>query len=191
MWSGSENTGSSVPPADTVAGVPGGFFDCVLSNIGAVRCWGSSHYFWVRSQASLTPLHTKSVNLAAKAAVVSVGESHACAALVGGGLQCWGDGTDGKLGYGDNVSAEQPRAKPVLLRGQEVIDVAAGFAQMRGNTVATGGDSKLGRTHWIRMTLAARVADGGDVIDVDAEAKRRRFHLAIHPFRFRHRRLRP
>ena len=51
-----------------------------------------------------------------------------------------------------------------------VADMAAVLAQMRGDAVGARRDRKLGRAHRIGMAPAARVADGGDVIDVDAEA---------------------
>ena len=49
-----------------------------------------------------------------------------------------------------------------------VADVAAILAQMRGDAVGAGLDRELGRAHRIGMPPAAGVADGGDVIDVDA-----------------------
>ena len=55
-----------------------------------------------------------------------------------------------------------------------VDDVAAILAQMRGDAVGAGGDRDLGRLHRIGMPAAARVAHGGDVVDVDAEADGRR-----------------
>ena len=50
-----------------------------------------------------------------------------------------------------------------------VADMAAVLAQMRGDAVGAGSDRELGRAHRIGMAPAARIADGGDVIDVDAE----------------------
>ena len=41
-------------------------------------------------------------------------------------MQCWGSGTDGKLGYGDNFGGEQPRPSPILLAGTQIVDIAAG-----------------------------------------------------------------
>ena len=60
-----------------------------------------------------------------------------------------------------------------------VADMAAVLAQMRGDAVAAGRDRELGRAHRIGMAPAARVADGGDVVDIDAEAQAGRNHLAI------------
>ena len=54
-----------------------------------------------------------------------------------------------------------------------VADVAAILAQMRGDAVGAGLDRDLRRAHRIGMAPAARIADGGDVVDVDAEAQMR------------------
>ena len=50
-------------------------------------------------------------------------------------------------------------------------DVAAILAQVRGDAVGAGTDGEFGRPHRVGMAAAAGVADGGDVVDVDAEAK--------------------
>ena len=52
-----------------------------------------------------------------------------------------------------------------------VADMAAVLAQMRGDAVGAGLDRELGGAHRIGMAPAARIADGGDVVDIDAEAK--------------------
>ncbi len=62
-----------------------------------------------------------------------------------------------------------------LLEARDVVvdDVAAIFAQMRGDAVGAGRDRDLGGLHRIGMPPAARIAHGGDVVDVDAEANGR------------------
>ena len=52
-----------------------------------------------------------------------------------------------------------------------VADMAAVLAQMRGDAVGAGRDRDLGGAQRIGMPPAARIADGGDVVDVDAEAE--------------------
>jgi len=50
-----------------------------------------------------------------------------------------------------------------------VADMPAIFAQMCGDAVGSRRNRQLRRAHRIRMAAPARVADGGDVVDVDAE----------------------
>ncbi len=57
-----------------------------------------------------------------------------------------------------------------------VADVAAILAQMRGNAVGARLDRDQRGAHRIGMAPAPRVAQGGDVIDVDSEAQRRMGH---------------
>jgi hypothetical protein len=52
-----------------------------------------------------------------------------------------------------------------------VADMAAVFAKVRGDPVAAHGRDDLRCTHRIGMIPTARIADGGDVIDVHAKAE--------------------
>ncbi len=52
-----------------------------------------------------------------------------------------------------------------------VADVTPVLAQMRGDAIGSGFDGEHGGTHRIGMAPAARIADGRDVIDVDAKAE--------------------
>ena len=54
-----------------------------------------------------------------------------------------------------------------------VADMAAVLAQMRGDAVGAGLDRDQRGAHRIGMSAAARVAQGRDVVDVDAKAQRR------------------
>ena len=58
-----------------------------------------------------------------------------------------------------------------------VADVAAVFAQMRRDAVGAGLDRDLRGAYGIGMAAAARVADGRDVVDIDAEAEMGGRHL--------------
>src|SRR5262249_46757607 len=54
-------------------------------------------------------------------------------------------------------------------RNVVVADVSAILAQMRGDAVGAGLDRDLRRMHGIRVPPAAGVADGGGVVDIDAD----------------------
>ena len=68
---------------------------------------------------------------------------------------------------------EVERHGDLALQPRDVVvaDVAAVLAQVRGDAVGAGRDRHHGRAHRIGMPSAARVADGRDVVDVDAEAQ--------------------
>ena len=59
------------------------------------------------------------------------------------------------------------------LEARDVVvgDVAAILAQVRGDAVGAGLHGEVGGAQRIGMAAAARVADGGHVVDVDAEAQ--------------------
>jgi hypothetical protein len=44
---------------------------------------------------------------------------------------------------------------------------------MRRDAVGAGGDRDRRRAHRVRVRAAARIADGRDMVDVDAQAKMR------------------
>jgi hypothetical protein len=59
--------------------------------------------------------------------------------------------------------------------------VAAVVAQMRGDAVGAGLDRDQRRAHRIGTLARPRIAQGGDVIDIYAEAERRSFGHANRP----------
>ena len=67
-------------------------------------------------------------------------------------------------------------------RNVVVADMAAVLAQMGGDAVGAGGDRELGRAHGSGWRAAARVPQGGDVIDIDAEAQHRGSHDVMPEF---------
>jgi hypothetical protein len=68
---------------------------------------------------------------------------------------------------------EVQRLGQLRLQPRDIIiaDVAAILAQMRRDAVGPGRDRRQGGFDRIRMAAAARIADGRDVIDVDAERR--------------------
>lgn len=92
-------------PIDQIAA--GGSFTCVKTVQSDVHCWGqgSSGQLGQGEVVSIgdNELPTAANTLVTLAPAVSIGAgvTHACAALTRGGLQCWGNGGNGKLGYGN------------------------------------------------------------------------------------------
>ena len=78
---------------------------------------------------------------------------------------------------------EIERLCDALLEADDIVveNMTAVLAQMRGDAVGAGGDGDLGRLDRIGMTAAARIAHGGDMVDVDAEADGRSGHVGRSP----------
>lgn len=70
-------------------------FSCALLQGGAIRCWGDNTSAQsgtgVGSQAPVTPAQGQVMGIS-DAQAISAGQTHACAALDGGYVQCWGSG---------------------------------------------------------------------------------------------------
>ena len=99
---GTVNVGGFVVDIDT-----GDHFTCALLSTGGVRCWGFSgngqlgygNAEWVGDNE--TPASVGDIQLGGLATAISAGDDHACALLDTGDVRCWGDGSSGRLGYGN------------------------------------------------------------------------------------------
>jgi cysteine-rich repeat protein len=80
---------------------------CVTLEEGNIRCWGDglSGALGYGNTSKIgddeKPNSVGTVEVGDLVSSVSAGFSHTCVLLVDGSVKCWGDGTDGKLGYGD------------------------------------------------------------------------------------------
>ena len=110
---------------------------CALLDDGTVRCWGrgaSGRLGYGNTDNTgdnETPGSVGPVDLGGReAAAVSTGAAHTCALLDDGTVRCWGSGSFGRLGYGNENSIgnnETPGSvAPVDLGGREAVAVSAG-----------------------------------------------------------------
>jgi alpha-tubulin suppressor-like RCC1 family protein len=110
----STSDGVQVRDLDEVTAVgAGSTFACALSS-GDVYCWGSNIYGQLgngdsKTTQSSTPTQVK--GLSDTVTALSVGYLHACALLVDGTVECWGNNVSGQLGNG--TTANQHEATPV------------------------------------------------------------------------------
>jgi len=84
---------------------------CVLSVLGAVKCWGDNDYGQLGLGDILArgPLPGQlgdalpTLDLGGPAVAIAAGAFHTCALLDDGAIKCWGDNQAGQLGVGDTV----------------------------------------------------------------------------------------
>jgi cysteine-rich repeat protein len=114
---GDDETPGSLPllalpgPSSLFNAYGGSFHNCAQSSMdGSVRCWGQ-HDFAQLGIPGLTENLGDDEDLSAITPVaigggavedLALGNQHSCALLAGGAVRCWGRGTDGALGYGNN-----------------------------------------------------------------------------------------
>jgi Regulator of chromosome condensation (RCC1) repeat len=104
------------PMLDSVVAVSAGaFHTCVLLADGSVECFGeklngrlgygpslADSPTWNADDDAAFPLtNLGPVPVGATVVAVELGVHHTCVILESGMLRCWGQGTDGKLGYGN------------------------------------------------------------------------------------------
>jgi len=150
---------SSALPCDRASGLAlGAQHTCALLMGGRVRCWGANHAGQLGigntrtvgddeaiASASLVELDAPVLQLAA-------GATHNCALLQDGRVRCWGEGSSGKLGLGDEQDVgddEAPLQRPAVDLGGRATFVAAGgghsCAILEGGDVRCWGDNQLGQ----------------------------------------------
>ncbi len=94
---------------------------CALMSDGAVRCWGrgASGQLGYGNTNNIgddeAPSTVAAVSVGGIVSSVTTGHYHTCAMLAAGSVRCWGNGDDGRLGYGNtawigDVAGEMPPA---------------------------------------------------------------------------------
>lgn len=106
----SSDTSSTSVPVDVVdigsdasAITVGYAHACVLLTNGGVKCWGYGGFGQLGNGA--TASHSAPVNvtkLGSAVSTIAAGTYHTCALLENGGIKCWGNGENGRLGNNDS-----------------------------------------------------------------------------------------
>lgn len=143
---------------EAVAVGAGARHSCALLDNGRVRCWGRNNYGQLgypnrgavgdnEDPASVGP-----VELGRRVVALSVGAYSNCALLDNGRVRCWGDGQQGRLGYGHSRRIgddEHPRSVPALELGDRAVAIAAGArhacAALAEGQLRCWGDNSTGQ----------------------------------------------
>jgi alpha-tubulin suppressor-like RCC1 family protein len=117
---------------------------CLIDSNAAVRCWGRGTYGrlgydnsnQVGGSSSNTVAAAGTVNMGAgiTAKAISAGYSHTCVIDSADAVRCWGNGNDGRLGYGSTTSVGSSSSNTVA---------AAGTVNMGGKTAKAISVGKL------------------------------------------------
>jgi alpha-tubulin suppressor-like RCC1 family protein len=86
----------------------GAAHNCVVTDLATVRCWGRDglHQLGLPGGEedigdNEPPSAAAEVDVGGNVVQLSLGTYHSCALLEHGAVRCWGDGTQGALGYGN------------------------------------------------------------------------------------------
>ncbi len=92
----------------------GGSHTCALTTSGGVKCWGYGFYGQLGNGATSgqsTPVNvvdTGGSGTLLGITQITAGGFHTCALTTSGGVKCWGNGSDGRLGNGATSTQSTP-----------------------------------------------------------------------------------
>ncbi|WP_373049237.1 DUF4215 domain-containing protein [Vulgatibacter sp.] len=132
------------PPVDRIPGLEnvdevgvvrqlvfGAWHACALLDPGSVRCWTTTvtgyHGYGHTNSVALEDADV--VDVGGTVVQLDLSGEHTCAVLESGAVHCWGNGADGRLGYGsvENVGDDEtPRDAGAVGLGEPAVQVAAG-----------------------------------------------------------------
>ena len=175
----------------TVTQISAGYFHtCALLNTGKVRCWGRCDYgqLGYGNENDIgddeTPADAGDVNVGGTVVQVNGGYYHTCALLNTGKVRCWGSGSIGQLGYGNETDIgdnETPADAGDVNVGGTVTQISAGAwhtcALLNTGKVRCWGRCDYGQLGYVNQlrigddedpASAGDVNVGGTVVQISA-----------------------
>lgn len=185
-----DNDGCESDCTRTLQTLVTGHHTCALWKNGRVRCWGSN------SNGKLGygnkedigdnefPFTAGDIQIGGSVVQLAAGWDHTCVLLEEGKVRCWGDGTYGQLGYGNQEDIgddEHPFSVGDVPVGGQVVQLAAGIAHtcvlLVGGQVRCWGNGEDGRLGYKNVnsigddehpSVAGNVNVGGLAIQISA-----------------------
>ncbi|WP_428261461.1 RCC1 domain-containing protein [Haliangium sp.] len=131
---------------------------CALLDTGAVRCWGrggDGQLGYSGLAANIgddeAPSTLGDVNVGGTVTQVAAGGAHTCALLDTGAVRCWGSGSKGRLGYGNEEDIgdnEDPATAGDVPLGGTAVQISAGgqhtCAVLDTGAIRCWGDGEFG-----------------------------------------------
>jgi alpha-tubulin suppressor-like RCC1 family protein len=139
--------GESVPLRYVVSAALGTDHTCALLNSGEVLCWGShtegqlgygdlgEANVDVERPKLAAPLIDRPVNIGGKAVQIGSLGSHTCVLLDNGAVRCWGESSDGALGYPVEEPPGGGMVDPRLIVGDDETPADVGDVDVGGTAV--------------------------------------------------------
>ena len=116
--------------ATAVSITAGDYHTCALLNTGAVNCWGYNGDGQLGNNTttdSSVPVAVAAfTDVSATAVSITAGDSHTCALLNTGAVNCWGSNGDGQLGNGNTTDSSVPVAVAAFTDGVTAVSITAG-----------------------------------------------------------------
>ena len=164
---------------DVVLIASGNHHTCVVTTLGAVKCWGYGTSGQLGNGLSQTQQAPVNVNgITSGAITIAAGGSHTCAVLSSGSAKCWGSGGSGQMG--DYDGAWQDRNTPVTPLGLSsgVANIAVGgdytCAVLSSGSAKCWGDNQFGQIgdgSVTRRTTPVAVSGLSNVVAITASGK--------------------
>ena len=140
---------------------------CALHHSGTAYCWGSQEDGRLTqsgSGARNTPYLVKKSSSGTQYGLVQVVAAwgHSCARTISNKVICWGEGNDGRLGYGGSSNQQYPKYVTVKDADDNTVDFTSihELAQSKDNHVCVAQGSSYGVYCWGRGANG-RLGHGG------------------------------
>lgn len=140
------STAGDVPVGGTVTQIScRGYHTCALLSTGAMRCWGENGSGQL-GYNNTTAVGTGGISIIAAGDVpvggtvtyVGAGGGHTCAILSSGNIRCWGENTDGRLGYNNTTTVGNGIGPSIIAAGDVPLGGTATYVEgWQAHTCAT------------------------------------------------------